>query len=44
VLLTSGYTEAAAVQQGLWTGEVQFLSKPYTPAELTAKVRQVLES
>ncbi|HXG45552.1 MAG TPA: PAS domain S-box protein [Gemmatimonadales bacterium] len=44
VLLTSGYTEAAPVQQGLWAGVAQFLNKPYTPDELTAKVRQVLDS
>jgi CheY-like chemotaxis protein len=39
VLLTSGYTEAA-----VGIGGAQFLNKPYTPDELTAKVREVLDS
>ena len=44
VLFISGYTDDALVSpEGLETG-TDFLQKPFTPEELTQKVRRVLES
>jgi CheY-like chemotaxis protein len=42
VLFTSGYTDDAALRRGLANEEVEFLAKPFTPASLAAKVREVL--
>ena len=44
VLYMSGYTDQAISQRGVRRKEVAFLPKPFTPAELTAKVRDVLEN
>jgi nitrogen-specific signal transduction histidine kinase/CheY-like chemotaxis protein len=44
VLYMSGYTDHAIVNTGILHKEVAFLQKPFTPAALTAKVREVLES
>jgi PAS domain S-box-containing protein len=44
VLYMSGYTDHAIVNTGILRKEVAFLQKPFTPAALTEKVREVLES
>ena len=43
VLFTSGYTDDAIIQQGLLSEGIEFLSKPYTPARLARKVREMLD-
>ena len=42
VLFMSGYTETAIVQNGALESGLHFLAKPFTPAELLARVREVL--
>jgi two-component system cell cycle sensor histidine kinase/response regulator CckA len=42
VLFMSGYTQTAIVQNGALESGLQFLAKPFTPAELLARVREVL--
>lgn len=44
VLYMSGYTERAISKRGVRGKEVAFLRKPFTPDELIAKVREVLEN
>jgi CheY-like chemotaxis protein len=43
VLFMSGYTDQAVVTSGLLSGECHFIQKPFTPAALSRKVRDVLE-
>ena len=44
VLYMSGHTDRAISKRGVRRKEVAFLPKPFTPAELIAKVRDVLEN
>jgi two-component system, cell cycle sensor histidine kinase and response regulator CckA len=43
ILFTSGYTEEAIGQHGVLEPGVAFLPKPYTPASLTLKVRELID-
>jgi two-component system, cell cycle sensor histidine kinase and response regulator CckA len=43
VLFTSGYTDDAITAHGVLEKGVEFLSKPYTAATLTGKVREMLD-
>ena len=44
VLFTSGYTDGAITHHGVLERGVEFLPKPYTPAILTGKVRELLDN
>ncbi len=43
VLFTSGYTDDAIVHYGVLDEGVNFIGKPYSVADLTHKVREVLD-
>jgi len=44
ILFTSGYTDDAITHHGVLETGVQFLPKPYTPATLACKVREMLDA
>jgi PAS domain S-box-containing protein len=44
VLYMSGYTDDVVIQRGLVTADVAFLQKPFTPAGLAQRVREVLDT
>jgi DNA-binding response OmpR family regulator len=44
ILFTSGYTDAAITHHGVLETGVEFLPKPYTPATLVRKVRELLDN
>jgi two-component system cell cycle sensor histidine kinase/response regulator CckA len=44
ILFTSGYTDDAMTHHGVLVNGVEFLAKPYTPATLGRKVREMLDS
>lgn len=43
VLYMSGYTDDAIVQRGVFEAGINFLEKPFSPASLALKVREVLD-
>jgi CheY-like chemotaxis protein len=44
VLFMSGYTEDAIVDRNVLKPDVNFISKPFGPGELTRRVREILDS
>lgn len=44
ILFTSGYTDDAIAHHGVLDVGVEFLAKPYTPATLARKVREMLDN
>jgi two-component system, cell cycle sensor histidine kinase and response regulator CckA len=44
VLCISGYTDSALIQHGQLTHGMEFMHKPFSPADLARKVRELLDS
>jgi len=44
VVFMSGYTDVAIVHHGVLDANVEFIQKPFTPAALAKKIREVLDS
>ena len=43
VLFMSGYTDDQIIQHGVFDSELEFLQKPFSPTNLTKKVRHILD-
>lgn len=43
VLFMSGYTDDEVMRRGVIDGRTAFLQKPFTPAQLAKKIRDVLD-
>jgi DNA-binding response OmpR family regulator len=43
ILFTSGYTDEDMAQHGVFKAGIDFLAKPFTPAALARKVRELLD-
>jgi two-component system, cell cycle sensor histidine kinase and response regulator CckA len=43
VLFLSGYTDDTVVRHGVLESQMAFLQKPFSPASLVLKVREVLD-
>ncbi|MBN1220313.1 MAG: PAS domain S-box protein [Anaerolineae bacterium] len=43
ILLTSGYSGTAMIRQGITSPDMVFIQKPFLPADIIRKVRQVLD-
>ena len=43
VLYTTGYTDKSLLPQGAWDRDAELLSKPFLPAQLAQKVREMLD-
>lgn len=44
VLFLSGYADEAIVHHGVLNSNIEFIQKPFTPAALARKVREVLDA
>ena len=44
VLFMSGYTESAILEHGLLEPDTHFIQKPFTPARLSKKIREILDA
>ena len=44
VLFMSGYTDDDVMRRGVSTSHTEFLQKPFTPEQLTRRIREVLDS
>jgi len=44
ILFMSGYTEDAIIRHGVFTAQASFIGKPFSPAAIAAKVREVLDA
>jgi len=43
VMYMSGYTDDAVVRNGVLAAEAEFIQKPFSPAELTRRIRELLD-
>jgi two-component system cell cycle sensor histidine kinase/response regulator CckA len=43
ILFTSGYTDSAVIRQGILADDIDFIQKPFSPADLAVSVRKALD-